>query len=49
MDVIVSQFFPAVRTMASQIIVLCFSEWPLTIPFAAFGITKIVDLLKKIY
>lgn len=49
MDVIVNQFFPFVRNEASQILVLCFSSWVLSIPFATFGIKKIIDLLKKIY
>lgn len=49
MNTIISDFYPQIRSMASQILVLSFSNWVLCIPFASFAIKKIVDLLKKIY
>lgn len=48
MDPIINVFFPSMRNMASDILVLSFTYWPLTIPFVAFGIREIIKLFKKL-
>ena len=48
MDSIVNIFFPSIRNMTSDIVVLCLSSWVTSISFAVFAIREIVKLFKKI-
>lgn len=48
MGSIINIFFPSLRNMASDVIVLSLSTWVLSIPFATFAIREVIKLFKKI-
>lgn len=49
MNELITVFFPQLRLMMSQVLVVVFQHWPFLVPVVFFALAQIYELFRKIY
>lgn len=46
---VIQNYLDMFRTMSASVVALTLSSWALSIPLVAFGLKKIINLIRKVY